>query len=106
MRLLAAVCTGLAVVTLAAGCTVDGFDSDKAQETGPWSIKTGMTETEVRKRLGTPARVLRDLNCPEPGRVGPCLIYPATKPGTAIDYLYFCLNRASRVSKITYGIHG
>ena len=66
-----------------------------------WTIRRGMSARLVRARLGRPQKVLAALS---PG-LGPCWIYPAEKPNTPIDYIYFCFDKHSRVAQIRYGIH-
>jgi hypothetical protein len=70
-----------------------------------WDVEKGTRAADIRSALGRPARILQDLNGPEPGRVGPCWLYPARKPGTNITYVNFCFDKRDRVALIRYSVH-
>ena len=96
--------TAVALSVLAAGCFGESA-TDSAQRSRTdrqqslESVRIGMSEAEVRDRLGPPRKVLADRNGPEPDRPGqadPCWLYPM-RDGT---WRYICFGPDRRVADI------
>ncbi len=96
MRLCVGCCSFLLMpFPLFAGCA--------RERQGVSAMKVGMTRAQVRRVLGKPYKIMRDLNGPEPGRV-PCWLY-LTPPGNRGEYIYLCFT-GTRVASIQYSVHG
>lgn len=75
---------------------LDVYERKLCPTGGVWAVQTGMTDREVATLAGPPI----------PWRSGPhCWQYHASKPGTSIDALAFCFDRAGRVAAIKTGVH-
>ncbi len=70
---------------------------------GVLGIRTGSSASRVSSVLGEP---FTKVSVSFRGAPETCWGYRASQPGTSVDGLSFCINRARRVERIMIGVHG